>query len=73
LWRERLQSPAGFEYGQPQGVLRRASYANVLGQLNRNPAAAAAAIKVKLARKVYADEKMEVDVDEHRQIAILVH
>src|SRR6266849_7568747 len=52
------------EYGRPQGVLRRA---DVLGQLDRNPAAAAAATKVKLARKAHADEKMEVDGDERRR------
>jgi hypothetical protein len=50
------------EYGRPQGVLRRA---DVLG--DRNPAAAAAATKVKLARKAQTDEKMEVDGDERRR------
>ena len=52
------------EYGRPQGVLRRA---DVLGQLERNPAVAAAATKVKLARKAHTDEKMEVDGDERRR------
>jgi protein SMG6 len=53
------------EYGRPQGVLRRA---DVLGQLDRNPAAAAAAAtKVKHARKAHTDEKMEVDGDERRR------
>jgi protein SMG6 len=52
------------EYGRPQGVLRRA---DVLGQLDRNPGAAAAATKVKLARKVHTEEKMEVDGDERRR------
>ena len=52
------------EYGRPQGVLRRADVLG--GQLDRNPAAAAAATK-KLARKVHTDEKMEVDGDERRR------
>ena len=42
------------EYGWPQGVLRRA---DVLGQLDRNPAATAAATKVKPVRKSHTDEK----------------
>ncbi|KAI9433991.1 hypothetical protein H4582DRAFT_1983834 [Lactarius indigo] len=45
------------EYGRPQGFLRRSG---VLGQ-DRNPAAIAAATKVKLAKKAQADERMEVD------------
>ena len=40
------------EYGQPQGVLRRAG---ALGQADHNPAAIAAAIKVRLARKAQAE------------------
>jgi hypothetical protein len=52
------------EYGRPQGVLRRV---DVLGQLDRNPGAAAAATKVKLARKAHTDEKLEVDGDERRR------
>ena len=55
---------APLEYGRPQGVLRRA---NILGQLDRDPAAAATATKVKLARKAHMDEKMEVDGDERRR------
>ena len=42
------------EYGQPQGVLPRA---DVLSQLGRNPGAAAAATKAKLARKAHTDEE----------------
>ena len=52
------------EYGQPQGVLRRV---DVLGQLDHNSGAAAAATKVKLARKAHTNEKLEVDGDERRQ------
>jgi hypothetical protein len=40
------------EYGRPQGVLR---HANILGQLDRNPAATAAATKVKLAKKAHVE------------------
>jgi len=40
--------------------------ADILGQPDRNPAAAAAATK-KLARKAHTDEKMEVDGDERRR------
>jgi protein SMG6 len=50
------------EYGRPQGVLRRG---DVLGKLDRNPAAGAT--KVKVARKAHTDEKMEVDGDERRR------
>ncbi|KAI0262907.1 hypothetical protein BC834DRAFT_889594 [Gloeopeniophorella convolvens] len=52
------------EYGRPQGVLRRTG---ALGLLDRNPAAIAAATKVKLARKSQADERMDVDGDERRK------
>ena len=52
------------EYGRPQGVLRRSG---ALGQVDRIPAAMAAASKVKLARKAQADDRMEVDGDERRQ------
>ncbi len=52
------------EYGRPQGVLRRAG---VLGQPDRNPAAAAMVTKVKLSRKAQVDERMEVDGDERRR------
>jgi hypothetical protein len=52
------------EYGRPQGVLRRSG---ALGQVDRNPAAMAAASKVKLARKAQADDHMEVDGDERKQ------
>src|SRR6266404_1120701 len=51
------------EYGRPQGFLRRSG---ALGQ-DRNPAAIAAASKVKLARKAQADDRMEVDGDERRR------
>ncbi|KAH9053859.1 hypothetical protein EDB87DRAFT_1676684 [Lactarius vividus] len=51
------------EYGRPQGFLRRSG---VLGQ-DRNPAAIAAATKVKLAKKAQADERMEVDGEERRR------
>ena len=51
------------EYGRAQGVLRRAG----IGQLDRNPVAAAAVTKVKLARKSQMDERMEVDGDERRR------
>jgi hypothetical protein len=52
------------EYGRQQGVLRRTG---ALGQMDRNPAAIAAATKVKLARKAQADDRMEVDGDERRR------
>ena len=51
------------EYGRPQGFLRRSGG---LGQ-ERNPAAIAAATKVKLAKKAQADDRMEVDGDERRR------
>jgi protein SMG6 len=51
------------EYGRPQGFLRRSG---ALGQ-DRNPAALAAATKVKLARKAQADDRMEVDGDDRRR------
>ncbi|KAH9171504.1 hypothetical protein EDB89DRAFT_1108247 [Lactarius sanguifluus] len=51
------------EYGRPQGFLRRSG---VFGQ-DRNPAAIAAATKVKLAKKAQADERMEVDGEERRR------
>jgi len=38
-----------------------------LDQMDRNPAAIAAATKVKLARKAQADDHIEVDNDERRQ------
>ncbi|KAI9455599.1 hypothetical protein BJY52DRAFT_638264 [Lactarius psammicola] len=56
------------EYGRPQGFLRRSG---VLGH-DRNPAAIAAATKVKLARKAQADERMEVDGDERSVSAIQI-
>ena len=51
------------EYGRPQGFLR------CPGRLSqdRNPAALTAATNVKLARKVQADDCMEVDGDERRR------
>jgi protein SMG6 len=52
------------EYGRPQDVLR---CADVLGQLDRNPAAAATVTKVKLTRRTHTDEKMDVDGDERRR------
>ncbi|KAI0303402.1 hypothetical protein B0F90DRAFT_1911396 [Multifurca ochricompacta] len=53
-----------FEYGRPQGFLRRTG---ALGQLDRTPAAIATASKVKLVRKAQADERMDVDGDERRR------
>jgi hypothetical protein len=52
------------EYGRPQGVLRRFS---ALGQVDRNPAAIAAASKVNLAKKAQADDRMDVDGDERKR------
>jgi len=51
------------EFGRPQGFLRRSG---ALGQ-DRNPAAIAAATKVKLAKKAQADERMEIDGEERRR------
>ena len=51
------------EYGRPHGFLRRSCG---LGQ-DRNPAAIAAATKMKLVRKAQADDRMEVDGDERRR------
>jgi protein SMG6 len=52
------------EYGRPQGVLRRTG---VLGPQDRTPIVVPAAGKVKLARKPQADERMDVDGDEHKR------
>lgn len=54
---------AHLDYGRPRGFLRRSG---ALGQ-DRNPAAIAAASKVKLARKAQADERMDVDGDDRRR------
>ena len=52
------------EYGRPQGVLRRTG---VLGPQDRTPIVVPAMSKVKLAKKPQADERMDVDVDEHKR------
>jgi hypothetical protein len=55
------------EYGQPQGILRRAGVMGVMGPLDRPPAVGAAVTKIKLARKAQTDERTDVDGDERRR------